>query len=44
MTVALAIAVAFCFAAAAWALVEFLGIWLDRPRPVRDDDGNWRAP
>jgi hypothetical protein len=44
MNVALYIAALFCTVCAAWALALILLIFTDRRRPVRDDDGRWRAP
>lgn len=42
MTAALIWAVAV--GVAVWAAGELLAVWHDRPRPMRDSDGHWKAP
>ena len=44
MTVLLILAQLFCFVMFVWAFALIIAIFVSRPRPVRGDDGHWRAP
>jgi hypothetical protein len=44
MTALLILAQLFCFVMFVWALALLIAIFANRPRPVRDNDGRWRAP